>query len=92
MIQLTRLNQVPFYLNPDLIEHIETTPDTVITLTTGPKYLVRETAEEVVERIVSFRSRIHAGGLRPRPLGRPALVPALAVGAESQPVRREDGS
>ena len=35
MIQLTRLNHVPFYLNPDLIEHMETTPDTVLTLTTG---------------------------------------------------------
>lgn len=58
MIQLTRLNQVPFYLNPDLIEHIETTPDTVITLTTGQKYLVREAADEVVARIVAYRRHV----------------------------------
>jgi flagellar protein FlbD len=58
MIWLTRLNRVPLVLNSDLIEHIETTPDTVITLTTGQIWRVRETAEEVLERIVAFRRRI----------------------------------
>lgn len=58
MIQLTRLNQVPFYLNSDLIEQIEITPDTVVTLTSGKKYLVLEDAEHVLERIVAFRRRI----------------------------------
>lgn len=58
MIQLTRLNQVPFYLNSDLIEQIEITPDTVITLTSGKKYLVLERAEQVLEQIVAFRRRI----------------------------------
>ena len=67
MIQLTRLNQVPFYLNPDLIEHIETTPDTVITLTTGQKYLVRETTDEVVARIVAYRRRIWPDAFSARP-------------------------
>ena len=47
-------------LNSDLIEHIDVTPDTVITLTTGQILRVRETAEEVVERIVEFRRRIFA--------------------------------
>jgi flagellar protein FlbD len=45
-------------LNSDLIEHIDVTPDTVITLTTGQILRVRETAEEVVQRIVEFRRRI----------------------------------
>jgi flagellar protein FlbD len=45
MIHLTRLNQVPVVVNADLIEHIETTPDTVIALTTGQKILVRESAD-----------------------------------------------
>jgi flagellar protein FlbD len=60
MIRLTRLNHVPMVLNADLIEHIDVTPDTVITLTTGQILRVRETAEEVVERIVAFRRRILA--------------------------------
>jgi len=64
MIRLTRLNNIPFYLNPDLIEHVETTPDTVIALTGGQKYVVLETAEEVVERIVALRQRIYEGVLQ----------------------------
>ena len=60
MIRLTRLNHVRLVLNSDLIEHIDVTPDTVITLTTGQILRVRETAEEVVESIVEFRRRILA--------------------------------
>jgi flagellar protein FlbD len=58
MIWLTRLNRAPMVLNADLIEHIDVTPDTVITLTTGQILRVRETADEVVQRIVEFRRRI----------------------------------
>ncbi len=58
MIRLTRLNRAPMVLNSDLIEHIDVTPDTVITLTTGQILRVRESAEEVIERIVGFRRRI----------------------------------
>ena len=55
MIRLTRLNHVPLVLNSDLIEHIDVTPDTVITMTTGQILRVLESADEVVERIVEFR-------------------------------------
>ena len=55
MIRLTRLNHEAMVLNADLIEHIEVTPDTVISLTTGEKIMVLETAEEVIERVVEFR-------------------------------------
>ena len=65
MIRLTRLNHVPLVLNCDLIEHIDVTPDTVITLTTGQILRVREAAEEVVERIVEFRRRILASPEEP---------------------------
>lgn len=66
MIRLTRLNRVPIVLNADLIEHIDVTPDTVITLTTGQILRVRETADEVIDRIVDFRRRISApGGVPP---------------------------
>jgi flagellar protein FlbD len=58
MVRLTRLNHVPMVLNCDLIEHIDVTPDTVITLTTGQILRVRESADEVVRRIVEFRRRI----------------------------------
>jgi len=55
MVQLTRLNQRQLVLNSDLIEHIESTPDTVITLTTGAKFMVRESPEEIIERVAKFR-------------------------------------
>jgi flagellar protein FlbD len=61
MIRLTRLNHAPMILNSDLIEYIESTPDTVITLTTGQKLMVSETADEVVRQIVDFRRSILAG-------------------------------
>ena len=58
MIYVTRLSHVPVVLNSDLIEHIETTPDTVITLTTGQKLIVLESAEEIIERVVRYRRSI----------------------------------
>jgi len=61
MIPLTRLNHVRLVINSDLIEHIEVTPDTVVALTTGQKFLVLESAEEIVEKIVRFRRRLLGG-------------------------------
>jgi len=55
MIHVTRLNQSSIVLNCDLIEQIESTPDTVITLTNNQKLTVLETAEEIVERIRLYR-------------------------------------
>ena len=60
MIQLTRINQQRLVLNSDLIEQIESTPDTVITMTNGQKLVVVENAETVIERIVAFRRSIHS--------------------------------
>ena len=60
MIYVTRLNHTSVVLNADLIESIESTPDTVISLTTGQKLMVRETAEEIVARVVDFRRSIAA--------------------------------
>ena len=61
MIQITRLNHVPLVLNSDLIEYVEVTPDTVITLTTGQKIVVRESAEQVVREVIEFRRNILRG-------------------------------
>lgn len=60
MIRVTRLNRTPVVLNCDLIEQIETTPDTVISLTTGQKIMVLESIEEIIERVVNFRRSILA--------------------------------
>jgi flagellar protein FlbD len=55
MINVKRLNHSALILNCDLIEHIESSPDTVLTLTNGQKITVQETAAEVVERIRVWR-------------------------------------
>ena len=65
MIHVTRLNHAPMMLNSDLIEQIEMTPDTVISLTTGQKIMVLETSEELVERVIEFRRAIAAGPCPP---------------------------
>ena len=58
MIKLSRLNKQEYYLNADMIETVETTPDTVITMLNGKKFIVSEPAGEVVERIIEFRGKI----------------------------------
>jgi len=68
MINVTRLNHKPIVLNSDLIEQIEMTPDTVISLTTGEKIMVLESSEELVERVVKFRRSIATGEYRPVPV------------------------
>lgn len=64
MIRLTRINHVPLVLNADLIEHVEVTPDTVITLTSGQKFMVLESANEVIQKVIEFRRSIAS---RPEP-------------------------
>lgn len=59
MIYLTRLNGKEFTMNPDLIETAEATPDTVITLTTEKKYVVKESTEEIIKRVAEFRRCCH---------------------------------
>lgn len=62
MIRLTRINHVPLVLNSDLIEHIECTPDTVVSLTNGQKFMVLETDAEIISRVVNFRRKIFQAG------------------------------
>jgi len=61
MIQLTRLNHHPLALNSDLIKFVEQAPDTVITLLNGEKIVVRESAQEVLQRVVEFRRSVLQG-------------------------------
>jgi flagellar protein FlbD len=60
MVTLTRLTGMPFALNPDLIERVDETPDTVITLVDGTKYLVQESLQDVVAVVMDYRARLLA--------------------------------
>lgn len=57
MIELTKYNEQVFLLNCDLIETVEETPDTVITLINGKKLIVKENRTEIYERIVDYRKK-----------------------------------
>lgn len=83
MIRLTRLNRVPLVLNSDLIEHIDVTPDTVITLTNGQILRVRETPDEVIHRIVDFRRLIHGPDPQRAFLDEPEDGPSAEAAAAS---------
>jgi len=60
MIELTRLNGNPMVLNSDLIKTAESSPDTMLTLITGEKLIVREECSVVVERVLEYRARLLA--------------------------------
>ncbi len=60
MLQLTRLSGPVFALNPDLIERAEATPDTVVTLVNGSKYVIRESLAELTMAIRDYRADIIA--------------------------------
>ena len=72
MIWLTRLNRVRVVLNSDLMEMIEITPDTVVTLTTGQKFTVLESPDEIIDLVREFRRSIDA---------RPAIQPSGGISA-----------
>jgi flagellar protein FlbD len=55
MIELTRIKGGKFALNSDQIEILEETPDTIVTMLNGHKYLVKETLSEIIDKIESFR-------------------------------------
>jgi len=57
MIKVTRLNGQEIVVNADLIEYLESSPDTIIALTTGKKIMVKESVDEVIERIIEYRRK-----------------------------------
>ncbi len=59
MILVTRFNGSQLYVNAELIQTVEGTPDTVITLTTGVKLVVHETPQVILDRIIAYRRQIH---------------------------------
>lgn len=58
MISVTRLDGKKYWINPHMIESMENMPDLTITFLSGKKVVVRDTAEELIERIVSYRQRL----------------------------------
>lgn len=59
MIEVTRINGKKLVLNADLIESMEATPDTVITLTGGNKYVVSESTEELIGKVTKYKRHCH---------------------------------
>jgi flagellar protein FlbD len=89
MISLTRLSGSVFVLNADLIERLDSTPDTVITLVDGKKYVVVETMSEVVDAIRVYRSAVIAFGAIGVPEqhhSRPHLAPVTQHPASAEGV------
>lgn len=58
MIEVSRLNKKTFILNCDWIETVEATPDTVITLTNGKKYVVAEKVEEIIDKVIEYKQKV----------------------------------
>lgn len=61
MIVVTRLNGSELVVNADMIETLEATPDTVMTLVNEHKWVIRESVEEIVERVVAYKRDIFLG-------------------------------
>ena len=60
MIEVTKINGVKILVNPHLLEVVEETPDTVLTLTTGKKIIVKESRQEIKNLVNSYRKDIFA--------------------------------
>ena len=87
MIQLTRLNGSLLAINSDLIKFVEAAPDTVLTLVTGEKVIVRESPGEVIDRVREFRRSVLCGAHAAVRLSResepqPAVQDAVAAPSE----------
>ncbi len=61
MIELTKMNGEKFFLNPNLIEMVERTPDTLISMLSGRKYYVLETADQVSDDMTAYYRHLNGG-------------------------------
>ncbi len=55
MIKVTRINNSEIIINSDLIEFVESSPDTIISLTDGKKIIVKETPDDIIQKVAKFR-------------------------------------
>ena len=98
MIVVTRLNGPPFAVNPDLVQRIDSAPDTILTLVDGTKYIVEESMYDVIELVNEHRSRMIARAQdiqreseSSRSDGRPDLRSAPALPADPHETAADDG-
>ena len=75
MIRLHRLNGQEVVVNAELIENVESHPDTVIQLATGNRFIVKESVSEVVQRVVEYRKTVYVGA---------AYIPEFLKGKEGE--------
>ena len=59
MIKLTKLNGSEIFINPDLINNIEATPNTLLLMTTGEKLIVKELPDDIVKQIIEYKRKIY---------------------------------
>jgi flagellar protein FlbD len=64
MIKLTRADGKEIIVNAELIQYVETTPDTIITLTTSQKIIVKEKAEEVIKKVINYKKELLANPIQ----------------------------
>src|SRR5580692_1208343 len=76
LILLSRLGGPDFALNPDLIERAEATPDTVVTLVSGNKYVIRQSLDELIELICQNRAEVLAAAEQLSEPRRPGAIDA----------------
>ena len=60
LIRVKQLNNKEFLINAELIKLVEATPDTIITLINNEKYVVAESMDEIIEKVVEYRRRVNA--------------------------------
>jgi flagellar protein FlbD len=91
VILVTRLNGAVFALNPDLVERADCTPDTVITLVDGTKYVISESVPEFIDSVLHYRASLIAQASRLE--SEPAVMPdedADEQDANVFPLHRKD--
>jgi len=71
MIRVTRINDAELVINADLIEFVEAIPETMITLTTGKKIMVRESIDDIIARVAEFKQLASARAAGPGNAGVP---------------------
>ena len=97
MILVTRLNGAVFALNPDLVERCDCTPDTVVTLVDGTKYIIAESVPEFIDAVRHYRASLIAQASRMESEPAPAMHVKSAddeqdaeVSAKVLPLHRKD--
>ena len=83
MIKLTRLNGAEIVVNADVVESLEATPDTVLSLVNGEKFAVRETIDEVIEKVVRYQQQV-------RNLAPPTITAASSSVRQPDPERHQE--